>query len=184
MLSEPLLRSRLTSARAKRTRFASSKALRRSSEVLSGARLSIEFIVYQRNPSIFSQSALELPRPQPVLPQVSCELFEYLLRLSDEATRPHLHRRSPREHKLHGIYPARHPADPDHGHTCYPRNLVYGSQSHRLYRRPREPAAQEDTPFVRIHDERRNGIDERYRVGLGLFGGCSVGDDALVRQLR
>src|SRR5215210_8287515 len=96
MLSEPLLRSRLTSARAKRTRFASSKAFLRSSEVLSGARLSIEFIVYQRNPSKFSQGVLEIPRPQPVLPQISRELLEYLPRLPDEAPGPHLHSGSTR----------------------------------------------------------------------------------------
>src|SRR5919112_1695033 len=49
MRREPFLRSRLASARAKRTRFASSKAFRRSSEVLSGARLNIGDELYHRN---------------------------------------------------------------------------------------------------------------------------------------
>src|SRR5919112_4289848 len=141
MSSMPLLRSRLASARAKRTRFASSKALRRSSELLSGARLNIEFIVYQRNPSKFSHLALQIPCPQAVLPQVGRELLEYLPRLPDEATRPHLHGRSPSEHELHDVRAARHPANPDHGHTHRSRDLVNRSQGYRLYRRPREPAA-------------------------------------------
>src|SRR4028119_187284 len=115
MPSMPLLRSRLASARAKRTRFASSKALRRSSELLSGARLSIDFIVYQRNPSKFSHRALQIPRPQAVLPQVGRELLEHLPWLPDEAPRPHLHGRSPRKHELHDVRTACTPATPAHG---------------------------------------------------------------------
>src|SRR4028119_595647 len=109
MPSMPLLRSRLASARAKRTRFASSKALRRSSELLSGARLSIDFIVYQRNPSKCSHRPLQIPRPQAVLPQVGRELLEHLLWLPDEAPRPHLHGRSPPTPPPHARRPARPP---------------------------------------------------------------------------
>src|SRR4028118_948702 len=116
----PLLRSRLASARAKRTRFASSKALRRSSELLSGARLSIESVVYQRSLSKFSHSYFQIPRPEAVLPQVGCELLEHLAWLPNEAPRPHLHRRGPREHKLCDVNTARHPAHPDHRHPPRP----------------------------------------------------------------
>src|SRR5829696_5184276 len=113
MCREPSLRSRLASARAKRTRFASSKALRRSSELLSGARLSIDFTVYQCNVSTFSNRALQIPLPQGILAQVCRELLEHLAWLPDEAPRPYLHRRSPREHELHDVRTARHPANPD-----------------------------------------------------------------------
>src|ERR671910_3226216 len=142
MPSMPLLRSRLASARAKRTRFASSKALRRSSELLSGARLSIGFTVYQCSLSTFSNRALQIPRAQAVLLQIRRELLEHLAWLQDEASRPYLHRRSPREHELNDVRTARHPANPDHRQPNRSRDLVDRPQGYRLYRGPREPAAQ------------------------------------------
>src|SRR5215204_1942627 len=135
MCREPSLRSRLASARAKRTRFASSKALRRSSEVLSGARLNIGGKLYHCNSvCVPLEKTRKVSRPKPVLPEVGCELLERQPRLPDEAPRPDLHRRSPREHELRNVRPACRPADTDHRNPDHPRYLVDRPQCHRLYR--------------------------------------------------
>ena len=116
------------------------------------------------------EKARKLPRSQPVLPEIDRELLEHLSRFPDEAPSADLYRRSPREHELRDVRPTRYPTDPDHRNTDCPRDLKNRPQGYRLYRRPRQAAAQENLASTRVHDEPWDGVYERQRVGPGRFG--------------